>query len=219
MPVAVNCCVSPTGTEADDGETEIDCRTPMTFKVVEPTIEPCVADMVVNWPAVTPFARPDDVIVAAVGVEETHTTELVMSREEPSEKVPVAVNCSVLPVDKDGFTGVTPIAAKVTGVGFTVVTSEEELLAALLSPAVDTLAVLVTEGTAAAPTLTVRVMLLVSLFPASGPAFVQVTTCALAEQLHPVPVPLTKPSPVGSVSLTVIAPLVCVLPTLVTVRV
>jgi len=55
------------------------------------------------------------------------------------------------------------IARSITGVAFTVVTSEEELLAALLSPAVDTLAVLVTEGTAAAPTLTVRVMLLVPL--------------------------------------------------------
>src|ERR1700739_2055291 len=111
------------------------------------------------------------------------------------------------------------IARSITGAGFTVVRSEEELLAALLSPVVETLAVLVTEGTAAAPTLTVRVMVLLALFPARGPAFVQVTTCALAEQLHPVPVPETKPSPLGSVSLTVIAPVVAVLPTLVTVRV
>jgi len=94
----------------------------MTFKVVEPTIEPCVADMVVNWPAVTPFARPDEVIVAAVRFEETHTTEVVMSREAPSEKVPVAVNLSVLSVDKDGFTGVTAIAAKVTPVTVRVAT-------------------------------------------------------------------------------------------------
>src|ERR1700746_2378295 len=112
-----------------------------------------------------------------------------------------------------------PIARSITGAGFTVVRSEEELLAALLSPVVDTLAVLVTLGTAAAPTLTVKVMLLLPLFPAMGPAFVQVTTCALAARLHTVPVPLTKPSPVGSVSVTVIPPVVAVFPTLVTVKV
>jgi hypothetical protein len=84
---------------------------------------------------------------------------------------------------------------------------------------VETLAVLVTLGIAAAPTLTVKVMVLLPLLPAMGPAFVQVTTCALAEQLQPVPVPETKPRPVGNVSLTVIAPVVAVLPTLVTVKV
>jgi hypothetical protein len=111
------------------------------------------------------------------------------------------------------------IARSITGAGFTVVRSEEELLAALLSPVVETLAVLVTLGIAAAPTLTVKVMVLLPLLPAMGPAFVQVTTCALAEQLQPVPVPETKPRPVGNVSLTVIAPVVAVLPTLVTVKV
>src|SRR5215467_5045885 len=99
-----------------------------------------------------------------------------------------------------------------------VVRSDAVLLAALLSPLVDTLAVLVTEGTAAAATLTVRVIVLLPFAP-MGPAFVQVTTCTAAVQLHPVPTPDTNPNPAGNVSVTVIAPVVGAVPTLVTVRV
>src|SRR5215470_417588 len=102
--------------------------------------------------------------------------------------------------------------------GFTVVRSDAVLLAALLSPLVETLAVLVTEGTAAAATLTVRVIVLLPFAP-MGPAFVQVTTCTAAVQLHPVPTPDTNPNPAGSVSETVIAPVVGPVPLLVTVRV
>src|SRR5215471_2779826 len=99
---------------------------------------------------------------------------------------------------------------------FTVVGSEDELFAPFASPVVETVAVLITLGTAAAATLTVNVIAL-GAFTASGPLFVHVTTCRAAPQVQPVPVPDTKPSPVGSVSLTVITPVVGVLPTLVTV--
>ena len=98
---------------------------------------------------------------------------------------------------------------------FTVVGFDDELFPVFVSPEVDTLAVLVTLGTAPAATLTVNVIVLLAL-AANGPAFVQVTTCATAEQLKPPPVPDTNPSPVGNVSLTVIVPVVAVLPTLVT---
>src|SRR5262245_24115914 len=102
-----------------------------------------------------------------------------------------------------------------TGAGFTVVGSDDELLPVLVSPVVATVAVLVTLGTAAAPTLTVNVIVLVAL-AASGPALVQVTTWPTAEQGQPVPVPDTNVSPVGKVSPIVIVPVVSVLPTLVT---
>src|SRR5438132_1015406 len=87
----------------------------------------------------------------------------------------------------------------------TVVKSEEVLLLALVSPRVETPATLLTKGTAVAPTLTVSVIVLVA--PAArGPALVQVTTWTAAEQLQPVPVPDTKPKPVGRISSTVLAP-------------
>src|SRR5205814_360464 len=69
----------------------------------------------------------------------------------------------------------------------------------------DTVALLVTEGAAAGPTATVRVM--ADVAPLARPAaFVQVTAWPTALQLHPVPVPDTKVSPAGSVSVTVRAP-------------
>ena len=107
------------------------------------------------------------------------------------------------------------IDRSITGVGFTVVGSDDELFAPFVSPVVDTVAVFITLGTAAAATLTVNVIVLMAL-AANGPAFVHVTTCPAALQFQPWPVPDTKPSPAGNVSLTVIAPVVGVLPTLVT---
>src|SRR6516225_11048796 len=89
-----------------------------------------------------------------------------------------------------------------TDAGFTVVRSEEELLAALLSPVVEPLAVLVTLGSVAAPTLTVKVIVLEPLLPAIGPALVQVTTWALAERLEPGPVPKANRWRGGSVAIT-----------------
>jgi hypothetical protein len=44
-------------------------------------------------PAAIPVAKPDDVIVAVVGVSLDHITSEVISSVEPSVKVPVAVNC------------------------------------------------------------------------------------------------------------------------------
>src|SRR5438105_1508983 len=113
------------------------------------------------------------------------------------------------------FPYTTLFRSSITGAAFTVVKSDDELFPVLVSPAVETLAVLVTLGTAPAATLTVSVILLLAV-ATKGPAFVQVTTCATAEQLQPVPVPDTNPSPVGYVSLTVIVPVVAVLPTFVT---
>jgi hypothetical protein len=63
----------------------------------------------------------------------------------------------------------------------------------LLSPVVATDAVfdtLVTPGATATTSCNV-----VAPPGASGPALVQVTTCPLAWQLHPAPLPLTKVSP------------------------
>jgi hypothetical protein len=90
--------------------------------------------------------------------------------------------------------------------GFTVVGSELVLLAGLESvTGLDTVAVLVTDGAAVAPTPTVKVIVLDP--PDASPlAAVHVTTWPDAEHDQPAPVPETNDSPAGSVSLTVMTP-------------
>src|SRR2546428_835166 len=98
---------------------------------------------------------------------------------------------------------------------FTTVRSDAESLAAFGSPGVATEAVLVTLGTAAAATLTVRSK--ARLSPDTiGPLCVAVTVPPAEAKLHPEPAPETKLRPAGSGSVTVIPPLVGPLPRLVT---
>src|SRR2546428_10306498 len=100
----------------------------------------------------------------------------------------------------------------VVSAAVTMVESVAVLLDKLVSPAVETLAVLITLGTAAAATPTVRLKLV--LPPAdTGPAEKQVTVCPEARKLQPVPEPETKLKPVGSVSVTVMVPVVAPEPT------
>src|SRR5271163_188409 len=89
------------------------------------------------------------------------------------------------------------------------------LLARLTSPVVPTRTVSVTLGTAPAATPTVRAN--GSDAPAAiGPAFVHVTTCPTAAQVHPAPATDVYERPAGSVSTIVIAAVVAADPTLLT---
>ena len=86
-------------------------------------------------------------------------------------------------------------------------------LAGVGSPLVATVAVLTTLGSAPASTFTVSVTTAES--PGTmGPGLVQVTVWPAFPQLQPVPLPDTKPSPVGKTSVIVIAVLVGPEPTL-----
>ena len=87
-------------------------------------------------------------------------------------------------------------------------------LAELVSPPPMTLAVLLLAPVVVG--LTVRLMVAVPLM-AMAALLVQVTVCPLAAQVKPLP--LTKLKPAGSVSVTVITPLVAAVPVLVTTRV
>src|SRR5713101_5653584 len=100
---------------------------------------------------------------------------------------------------------------------FTTVVSVGEV-AVRVAPPPDTLAVFDTLGTATTPTLAVNVIVLLAV-GAMEPAFVQVTAWPKAEQLQPVPEPTMNVRPAGSVSVTVIVPLVEPVPTFFTVRV
>jgi hypothetical protein len=109
VPVAVNCSVSPTGRLVLTGVTAIDLSTAaVTVRPVDPEIEPSVAEMVTG-PGETAVANPVLLIVAHVVSEEAQVTPLVKISVEPSENVPVAVNCSVSPMGRLVLTGVTAI--------------------------------------------------------------------------------------------------------------
>ena len=78
----------------------------MTVRVVCAETPPEVAVMVVV-PAVRAVANPLLSTVATAVLEELQVTEMVTSWVVPSEKVPVAVNCSVVPPGTLGLAGVT----------------------------------------------------------------------------------------------------------------
>jgi hypothetical protein len=80
--------------------------------VVEPTVDPCVA-LIMLMPTPAPVANPPVVIVATEIVADPHVTEPVKFCVLLSLYVPVAVNCNVKPLAIDGFTGVTVIDCSV----------------------------------------------------------------------------------------------------------
>jgi hypothetical protein len=89
--------------------------------------------------------------------------------------------------------------------------------AVLTSPPPETVAVLVTELPADCLTVTVIVMTGNDPLLATTAVLVQVTVCPAMEQVQPVPDAVTGVSPAGSVSVTVVVPLVAAPPMLLTV--
>src|SRR5205814_802673 len=85
-----------------------------TASAVEPLTLPMVAMMLVE-PWALPLARPCEPgeleTVAVEGDDELHTARLVTSLCEPSEKTPVALNCTVPPTEVVAFCGLTVIVA------------------------------------------------------------------------------------------------------------
>jgi hypothetical protein len=79
-----------------------------TVKTVDPEIPLNVAEMVlVPWLRL--MARPLESIVATTVTEEPQVTDVEMSFVLASEKLPMAVNCCVLPSGTDGLAGVIEI--------------------------------------------------------------------------------------------------------------
>jgi hypothetical protein len=117
VPVALNCTVVPVATEPFAGVTAIDTSVAaVTLRPVDPVMEPCLAEIVVDCPEVTPVACPAALMVAAVAFDELQVTELVKSCVLLFENVPVAVNCAVVPVATEPFAGVTAIDTSVAAV-------------------------------------------------------------------------------------------------------
>jgi hypothetical protein len=109
VPVAVNCSVSPMGRLVLAGVTAIDwSAAAVTVKPVDPEMVPSVAE-IVTGPGATAVANPALLIVAHVVSDEAQVTRLVKFSVDPSDNVPVAVNCSVSPTARLVLAGVTAI--------------------------------------------------------------------------------------------------------------
>src|ERR1019366_6398023 len=132
------------------------------------------------------------VIVPAVAAVPMLLTAIWNMPFDPATKAPEVV----LVIERSGAAAVT------------VTVAVDELFAALLSSVVCTVAVLLMLPVAAAFTATVSTMFAAEALPAIGPEFVQVTSCATAEQAQPVPVPETNVKLAFSVSVTVMPPTV-----------
>lgn len=113
VPVAVNCWVAPRGMKGIAGVTAIADRTAcVTVKGVDPVTDPQAA-LIVVVPVAKPVACPSlpgvSPTAATVFAEEAHCTVWVRSRVLPSVKVPVALNCCMVPRAIEEFAGVTLI--------------------------------------------------------------------------------------------------------------
>jgi hypothetical protein len=116
VPIALNCCFSPAGTDGDAGVTAIEASTAaVTLSVAEPWMVPNVA-VTVAVPFATLVANPPLLTVAIAGADEVHVAVLVKFCVVPLLYVPVAVNCSVYPAATDAVPGVTAIETNTAAV-------------------------------------------------------------------------------------------------------
>jgi len=85
----------------------------VTFRLTPGETIPFRLAVIVELPGATPVADPSVLIVAKVLSLEFHVAALVRFTVLPSEKCPVAVNCSLCPtvIDFAGF-GVTTIVCR-----------------------------------------------------------------------------------------------------------
>jgi hypothetical protein len=121
VPVAVNCSVALFAIDGFAGVTAIDTSVgAVTVSSVVPSTGPEAASILLI-PEATPVANPPAVIVTTPVVCEVHVAVLVKFCVELSEKVPVAVNCCVLPFAIEGFAGVTATDTSVAEVTVSVV--------------------------------------------------------------------------------------------------
>jgi hypothetical protein len=116
VPLAVNRTDVPLEILGFAGLMVIETRCAVeTVRPVEPLIDPKVALMVV-LPAATLEARPCALMVAAAALNDVQVTVVVMSWVLLSLKVPVAVNCLVVPTAVLEFAGVMAIDTRVAAV-------------------------------------------------------------------------------------------------------
>jgi hypothetical protein len=112
VPTAVNCCCIPNGIEVADGVTAMETRAAgVTVTAAEPEIPPNVAEIfALPMPVLLP--SPTLSTVATAGASEAQVLDAVKSWVVLSVKVPVAVNCCLVPRANTGLAGVTAIETR-----------------------------------------------------------------------------------------------------------
>lgn len=122
-PVAVNCWVPLTLTEALAGLRVMDCKVAgaaVTTRAAELLVMPLCVAVTVTLPAATPLAKPAVLIVASAVLEEFQVAVEVKSWVLLSLKVAVALNCWVAPAAIEAEAGVTVMDFNVTAAAVTV---------------------------------------------------------------------------------------------------
>jgi hypothetical protein len=116
VPVAVNCSEVPLAIDKFGAVTAIETSVAaVTVSVAEPFTAPKTA-LILLVPVPTAVTIPPAVMVATPALCELQVTELVMFCVELSAYVPVAVNCSEVPLAIDKFGAVTAIETSVAAV-------------------------------------------------------------------------------------------------------
>lgn len=117
VPVAVNCTVVPLGIEELPALTLIDCSVAAvtaSAKMLE--VIPLWIAVILLEPLAAPVARPVALILTAVGFELAHVAVLVRFCVLPSLKVPVAVNCTLVPFAMEELPALMAIDCSVAAV-------------------------------------------------------------------------------------------------------
>ena len=125
VPVAVNCLVAPMGIVELAGETASETKVAFVTVTAAVPLIPAEFAATVTLPAATPVASPDEFTVSKFCAEEDHVTE-GSSWVLPSSKMPVALNCKVVPVAMVAVAGVRETDCRWA---FTTVKSEESVKA------------------------------------------------------------------------------------------
>ena len=117
VPVAVNCAVVPLGMEELPALTLIDCS------VAAVTASAKLLDVIPLWVAVillepmaAPVARPVALMLTAVGLELAQVAVFVRFCVLPSLKVPVALNCTLVPLAMEELPALIAIDCNVAAV-------------------------------------------------------------------------------------------------------
>lgn len=133
MPVAENWWVAPTGMVGFAGVTAMDV-TIAVVSMVDPEMPVKVALMVV-WPAVAAEVIPAALMVATEVSDESQATRLVRSWVALFDRIPVALNCRVVPTMLVRLAGVTVMETSAADVKVVVPDTVPEVAVMVIEPA------------------------------------------------------------------------------------
>lgn len=127
VPIAVNCCSVPREIEGFTGVTAIEVTLALVTVSVAPEEMPDEVAVMAELPAAIARASPGTplaLMLATAAFADAHCAEVVTFCVLPSENVPVATNCSVVPGAIDAVTGEIEIARNAALVTVTVALEE-----------------------------------------------------------------------------------------------